>query len=384
MKKIARTLDLNALVEKKSHFLFGPRGVGKSFLIRETLQDQATLINLLRPEMYLRLSAHPEQLEEIILAEPKNKRKLIVIDEIQKIPLLLDEVHRLIEEQRFTFLLTGSSARKLRHGGVNLLGGRAWLAGLFPLTAWELGDDFDLQKYLQFGGLPAVYFSDYPREELQAYVATYIQEEIKAEGLVRRLPVFSAFLQAAALTSGTVLNYAKFASDLEVSAPTIREYFAILEDTLVGQLLQPWRSSRKRKASASAKFYFFDTGVAHTLAQIQSLDPHSDLFGRAFELWVFMELRAWLSYHSSREALSFWRIDTHCEVDFLIGKRVALEVKATSRLRDEDFKGLKALREEGVFKEFVVVSQDPIKRLVDGILCLPWNEFIPWLWKPSR
>ncbi len=381
MAFIDRLLNLPQLLKKKSFFLFGPRGVGKSLLIARTLKDQAVMINLLRPETYLRLSTHPDQLREMIYASPQAQTKLVVIDEIQKIPLLLDEVHRLIEEEQYTVLMTGSSARKLRQGGVNLLAGRARIASLFPLSMQELKHEFKLERYLRFGGLPMVYFSDDPQEDLQAYVATYLQEEIKAEGLIRKLPAFAAFLKIAALSSGQVINFAKLASDVEVSAPTIREYFSILEDTLVGQIVHPWRQSKKRRATAAGKFYFFDPGVTHTLAQTKHLDPNSNLYGQAFEQWVFMELRAWLSYTRVTDELQFWRVDQQCEVDFLIGERLAIEVKTTSQLRSEDFSGLKALKEEGVFQQLVIVSQDPIRRLHCDILCLPWKEFVPWLWE---
>lgn len=383
MISIERTLNLPYLLEKKSFFLFGPRGVGKSYLIQKSLKDKAVQINLLRPEVFLRLSSHPAQLREMIYASPMNSTKWVVIDEIQKIPLLLDEVHRLIEEERYTVLLTGSSARKLRQGGVNLLAGRARIAALFPLNYRELGDHFNLERYLRFGGLPSVYFSSEPEEDLQAYVATYLQEEIKAEGLIRKLPSFSSFLKIAALSSGHVINFAKLASEVEVSAPTIREYFSILGDTLVGQMVSPWRSSKKRRATAAGKFYFFDTGVTHTLAQTKQLDPNSNLFGQAFEQWVFMELRAWLSYTRNTEALQFWRADQHCEVDFLIGERLAIEVKSTSQLRGDDFSGLNALKEEGVFQHYVMVSHDPIRRMHGEILCLPWRDFPDWLWQQA-
>jgi len=381
LKYIDRKISILHLLRRKSFFLFGPRGVGKSSLIKREIEGKAVVINLLRPDTYLRLSSSPGQLEEIIDASLPASSEWVVIDEVQKLPLLLDEVHRLIEERGLKFLLTGSSARKLKHGGGNLLAGRAWTANMMPLTSQELGDNFKLDHYLQFGGLPAVVTSEFPEEELQAYTGTYLQEEIKAEGLVRKLGPFATFLRAAALSNGQVMNFAKLASDVEVSAPTIREYFSILEDTMVGQLLEPWRGSRKRRAVAAAKFYFFDTGVTHTLAGTKALDPNSNLYGDAFEQWIFMELRAWLSYSRRHATLGYWRIDKDCEVDFLVGEDGAIEVKATRKLRNEDFRGLRALREEGVFKTFVIVSRDPIARIHDGILCLPWKEFVKRLWR---
>ncbi|HEX4045225.1 MAG TPA: AAA family ATPase, partial [Gammaproteobacteria bacterium] len=280
MSYYQRQLNLLSLLEKKSFFLLGPRAIGKSFLIREQLKDKSLIFNLLRSELYLRLTAAPWELENMINAAlVERPSEFIVIDEIQKVPQLLDEVHRLIEERQLRFLLTGSSARKLKHGHANLLAGRAWTAHLYPLSFSEI-PDFKLDHYLRFGGLPAIYGSPDPEEELQAYVQTYLYEEIQAESLVRKLPQFSRFLITAALANGQMLNFAQIANDAAVAASTVREYYTILEDTLIGFMLTPWMKSKKRKAISTAKFYFFDTGVCHALAQTQVLDRNSDLYGR--------------------------------------------------------------------------------------------------------
>ncbi len=315
-----------------------------------------------------------------MIAAAAAQGKIIVIDEVQKIPALLDEVHRLIESQHSRFLLTGSSARKLKRGQANLLAGRAWTAQLFPLC-WSEIPSFQLDRYLRYGGLPQVYASDQPIEELDAYVQTYLKEEILAEGIIRKIPPFSRFLKSAALSNGQILNFTALGSDAQVSPSTVREYYAILEDTLVGFVLEPWRNSKKRKAVQTAKFYFFDTGVTHTLAGTQSLDRNSNLYGASFEQFIGMELRAYCSYRRRKEDITFWRTQqSGFEVDFLIGDHTAVEVKTCKRLTPSDFRGLVALREEGVFKKYYMASHDPIETHHEGITALPWKDFLERLW----
>lgn len=374
-----RLLNLPELIRQKSHFLFGPRSTGKSFLIQKQLRNRALVIDLLRSDLYLRLSGNPSELENIIEADLK-KRPWVVIDEIQKIPSLLDEVHRLIETKKIKFLLTGSSARKLKRGSTNLLAGRAWNAKIFPLS-WPEIPNFDLDCYLRQGGLPQVCGSEHPEEELDAYVETYLREEIRAEGLIRNLAPFSRFLKSAALSNGNLLNFSQIASDSEVPASTVREYYSILEDTLIGFLLEPWTQSKKRKAIQTPKFYFFDTGVTHLLAGTKSLDRNSNLYGTSFEQFIAMEIRAALSYQRKKESFTYWRSAHGFEVDFLIGDHTAIEVKATRRVSPQDYRGLLALSEEKVFKNYILVSQDPIAAKRGWILSLPWEEFLKRLWK---
>lgn len=240
MLNFRRLLSLPDLLKRKSFFLFGPRATGKSFLVTAQLGDRALLIDLLRSDLSFRLSADPSLLESL-LGDRRGPDAWIVIDEVQKLPVLLDEVHRLIESRKLRFLLTGSSARKLKRGQANLLAGRAWTAHLYPLTSAEI-PRFELSRFLRWGGLPPVVASDEPAEELRAYVRTYLQEEIQAEGFVRRLPVFSRFLATAALTNGQMLNFAQIASDAGVPAATVREYYFLLEDTLIASSCRPGRS----------------------------------------------------------------------------------------------------------------------------------------------
>lgn len=375
-----RTLNLQTLLSKKSFFLLGPRATGKSFLIRHQLNEMALILDLLKGDLYLRLSARPWELENII-SEAFNQRpyQYIVLDEIQKIPMLLDEVHRLIESYQYTFLLTGSSARKLKRGHANLLAGRAWMAHLYPLCYPEISN-FDLERYLFQGGLPQVYASVDPMEELAAYVHTYLYEEIQAEGLVRKLPQFSRFLTTAALSNGQILNFSKIASAAEIPASTIREYYSILEDTLLGFQLFPWNKSKKRKAIASAKFYLFDLGVTHALAGSKHLDRNSDLYGRSFEHWIALELRSYLDYQRNRSTLCFWHTTNQDEVDFIIGDHIAIEVKASQKISPRDLKNLKKLQEEKICHQYFLISHDTIEAEYDGIRCLHWKTFINKLW----
>ena len=376
--KFQRELNLLKLLEKKSFFLFGPRSTGKSYLIQQQLAQQALVLNLLKSDLFLRLQENPTHLENLILAESK-KPKFVVIDEIQKIPELLDEVHRLIEEKKIFFLLTGSSARKLKRGHANMLAGRAWKAELFPLC-WHEIPDFRLDHYLRFGGLPHIYPSKEPEEELDAYVTIYLKEEILQEGLIRKIPPFSRFLKAAALSNGSLLNFAQVGSDCGVPPATVREYYSILEDTLVGFFLEPWAQSKKRKAIQTAKFYFFDTGVTHMMSGTKTLDRNSNLYGTSFEQFIAMELRACLSYQRIKEPLTFWRSTHGFEVDFLVGDHTAIEVKATNKVTAKDLKGLKALSEEKKFKNYYLVSQDPIASKTGEITLLPWEIFLKKLW----
>lgn len=374
-----RTLQLPDLLGRKSFFLLGPRATGKSWLVRRQLAERCVVVDLLRGDLSLRLSANPSELQGIVEAGLGRDRPWVVIDEIQRLPELLNEVHRLIEERGLRFLLTGSSARKLRRGGTNLLAGRAWIAELHPLTTHEI-PEFDLERYLRFGGLPPVYGAEEPEEELGAYIQTYLTEEIRAEALVRRLPPFSRFLTGAALSNGRTLNFAALSADAGVPASTIREYYRLLEDTLLGFSLEPWRRSRTRKAVATAKFYFFDVGVAQALAGTRTLDRNSDLYGRSFEHWIAVELRAFLAYRRLRQPLGFWRSVHGHEVDFVVGERLAVEAKASRRVGKGDLRGLSALQEEGVFPLLLLVSQDPIEAMRDGIRCLHWKTFLDELW----
>lgn len=374
--EIERQLKIEPLLAKKSFFLFGPRATGKSTLIWRQLADKAFVIDLLDSRIFLKLSQAPYELESIIAASPE---KIVVIDEIQRIPELLNEVHRLIEAKKLTFLLTGSSARKLRRGQANLLAGRVWESRLFPLIHREI-KNFSLDRFLRYGGLPAVYLSEFPQEELDAYVNTYLKEEVMAEGLLRRLPPFSRFLKTMAMANGEMINFTKLANDCQVPPSTVAEYVGLLEDTLVGFLLPAWIESKKRKAIKTGKFYFFDPGITHMLAGTEVLDRNSNLYGKSFGQFICMELRAYLSYRRIKLPLMYWRSKNGQEVDFLLGTKTAIEVKASSKVNERDFKGLKYLDEEKVFKSFILVSHDPINTVSGKFQTLHWEKFLSDLW----
>ena len=373
-KTLSRSLNLSALLQKKTHFLFGPRSVGKTTLIKEQL-SKALYIDLLDSNYYLRLAQNPNMLSEFI----QKQHSIVVIDEIQKLPILLDEIHRLIELKNIRFLLTGSSAKKLKNKNVNLLGGRAWKAVLLPLTSQEI-PNFNLEYYLNRGGMPHIYLSKNYQDELKNYVNLYIREEIMAESLIRRLDYFTKFLDVIALNNGEELHYQGLASDAGVPAKTFQNYIQILEDTLVGFPLYPFQMTKKRKAITRSKFFLFDIGIVNFLTRRGKILPKSELFGKAFEHFIVLELRAYLAYTEKNYFLSYWRSTSGFEVDLIIGDVWAFEIKATNMVSDKHLKGLKALKEEKCLKNYAIISQDPTERVVDGICIFPWKIFLKKLW----
>jgi predicted AAA+ superfamily ATPase len=370
---IDRALNLSALLEKKSYFLFGPRQTGKTSLIQHTLKG-VRVYDLLDTSIYLALSQNPGRIGQ----ELTPKDHVVVIDEIQRLPGLLNEVHRLIETRRIRFLLTGSSARKLRRGGVNLLGGRARTKYLHPLTYKELGEKFDLTRVVKSGLLPSIYFSDDPKVDLEAYAGSYLQEEIVAEGAVRNLPAFSRFLKVAALCNGQIVNFTNVSNDAQVARTTVYEYFDILKDTLIVYELPAWRKSKNRKPLASSKYYFFDVGVVSML-QGRRFRPGTPEFGEAFETYLMHELTSY-SHYISGETISYWRSTSGFEVDFIVGDHTAVEVKAKENLSAYDLKPLQALAEEKKLKRYLGVSLEPRMRKIGDVTVLPYKEFLEALW----
>lgn len=370
---VPRLPPLGEWLSKKSHFLFGPRQTGKTTLLRQALPG-VRVYDLLDSRVYLALSQHPSLVEE----ELRPRDEVVVIDEIQRLPGLLHEVHRLIEGRGIRFLLTGSSARGLRRGGVNLLGGRARIRRLHPLTCRELGDRFDLARAVGHGLLPSIYFSEDPRADLDAYTGAYLQEEVVAEGATRNAPAFSRFLRVAALCNATVVNFTNVAADAQVPRTTVYEYFDILRDTLLLHEVPAWRQSRKRKPLASSKFYFFDIGVASAL-QGRAAAPGTPEFGPAFETWLLHELVAWRDY-ASGVPISHWRSASGYEVDFLLGDHTAIEVKAKGGVSLRDLRSLRALAEEAPVKRSLCVSLEQRARVVEGIRILPVRAFLEELW----
>ena len=370
---IARHLDARELLKQKSCFLFGPRQTGKSTLIRQQLADVPTY-NLLDQTLFIRLSRNPGLIREALTPETR----LVVIDEIQKMPALLNEVQLMIEEHGVRFFLTGSSARTLRRKGVNLLGGRARSRVLHPFVSAELGDHFRLDRALEFGMLPPIYFSDSPAEDLAAYSGDYLKEEVAAEALVRNIGAFSRFLEVAALSHGQMINFAQIASDAQVPASTVREYYGILTDTFIAHEIPAYTETRKRKAVSTSKYYLFDIGLARHLQGRSGLPVGTVEYGEAFESLVLQEIKAFCDYHLLEPPM-YWRSKSQFEVDFIVGK-FAVEVKAKKAVSRRDLRGLLALREENALSDYVLVSLEPMARRVDGIDILPWRQFLARLW----
>ena len=332
---------------------------------------------------FRRYATRPESLREELDAAGPDPSRQVVIDEIQKVPALLDEVHWLIENRGLSFALCGSSARKVRGGGANLLGGRALRYELRGLTAGEIGPSFDLDRMLNGGYLPRKYMADEPRRLLDAYIADYLREEVAAEGLVRNLPAFADFLDAAALSDGAPVNYSNIARECGVSGPTVKAHFGILGGTLLARRLPRWQRRAKRRLAGAPKFYFEDVGIVNRLGRRGELHRGSDQYGRAFENWVFHELSAFIAYRQLDERLSYWRLPSGIEVDFVVGDmRLALEAKASSRITDGHLKGLRTLAEEhpGVARA-VVCLETRARHTADGVDILPAMDFATRLWQ---
>ena len=310
-------------------------------------------------------------------------RQQIVIDEIQKVPALLDEVHWLIENRGLHFALCGSSARKVKRGAANLLGGRAVRYELHGLSASELGREFDLDRMLNHGYFPHVCQAGRPRRLLDAYIADYLKEEVAAEGLVQNLPMFSDFLDIAALSDGEIVNFSNVARECGVSSHTAKNYFQILEDTLLARWLPVYRKRPKRRVIGAPKFYFADVGIVNRLARRGELVAGSELYGKAFENWVFHELSTCLSYRECDTSLCYWRLASGVEVDFVLGDmQVAIEAKSTERTHSGHFKGLRSLvADYPRIRRRIVVCREPRTRTTDdGIEIMPTKVFVKRLW----
>lgn len=387
-----RLMQIADLPETQSFFLFGPRATGKSTLIRDYLQGSHAphlTFDLLRSEDFLRLQAEPGRLHAEIMAQQKKNPQAVLqvhIDEVQKIPLLLDEVHSLIESSKgyIRFILSGSSARKLKRSGANLLGGRAWQKFLHPLTCTELGNDFVLEEALRFGTLPSTIGRSpaEKREDLLAYVATYLREEIQAEALTRRLDSFHRFLEVVAKNNGELVNLTAVAQEAMVKRATVANYFQILEDTLVGFFLPSWGHRLSRKDIVThGKFYFFDTGVVNALQHgletpLTNLHP---LFGRFFEHWIILEFKRLHEYRGTDHRLGFFRTRGGAEVDLIQerGQKIhAIEIKSTKSVSLAQIRGLTSFGEEFPDAKLTVVCQAPRAYSLGKVMCLPWREFL--------
>ena len=379
-----RLLQLPKMADE-NFFLWGPRQSGKSMLLKATYPE-AVWYDLLNSDVYIRLLQQPSLFREELLHNAPSAYQRVVIDEIQKIPLLLDEVHWLIENTNLAFALCGSSARKLRRGHANLLGGRAVRYELFGFVSQELGSEFELIKMLNHGYLPRHYLSSSYEKLLRSYVNDYLKEEIAAEALVRNLPAFSHFLSAAALSDTELINYASIARECGVSQPAVKEYFQILIDTLMGTMLEGFRKRPKRRVIQAPKFYFADVGVTNYLAKRGKLIPGSELFGKAFENWVFHELNAYRVYSDIYYDLSYWRLASGVEVDFIIGDmQIAIESKSSAKITSDHLRGLRQLVADHpkIKRRIVVSSEARSRKTEDGIEILPYKIFAAQLWSGS-
>jgi len=379
---LKRKIDLESH-KKYSCFLWGPRQSGKSTLLKELFPD-AIRYDLLLSTEFERLIKRPSLIREECEAQNingENQKYPIIIDEVQKVPAILDEVHWLIENKGLRFILCGSSARKLKRGHGNLLGGRAVRYELFPLVSSEI-PDFDLYRCLNHGMLPRHYLEENPVRLLNSYISDYLKEEIMAEALTRNIPAFSRFLESAALTNGEFLNYKNIAQDCGVSSPTVKEYFTILEDTLIGKVIHPFRKRPKRRVIGTPKFYFFDLGITGAMVRRKGVLPKSELFGRVFEHFIYQELIAHSQYSEIFYPVTFWRTASQLEVDFILGDHeVAIEVKGVEMVMDRHLKGLKAFMEEYSVKSAIIISLEMRPRRVYGSIdILPYGLFLERLW----
>ena len=361
-----------------SVFLWGARQVGKTTWLTSQFPG-CRYYDLLRPSEFERLLRHPELLSEELADFGENDT--VIIDEIQKLPQLLDEVHYLIQRKGIRFILSGSSARKLKRAGTNLLGGRASREMMYPLVSAEI-PDFDLLRAVNNGMIPRHYMVQNPLERLRGYIGVYLDEEIREEAITRNLKTFSHFLEVAAQSDGEMVVYKNIAQDCGIDHRTVKDYFAILEDTLIGYLIPGFTRAEKRRAIAAPKFYFFDVGVTNYLRHRRGLVPGTDDFGHAFEHLMVQEIIAFLGYSHSEERLTYWRTASGYEVDAIIGDgRVAIEFKATAEVQSRHTRGLKAFSEERPEARLIIVSLDKYRRKLNGVDVLPATEFLADLWQ---
>jgi len=378
------TIDRFFYPPKTSFFLFGPRGTGKSTFVHQYFKDAIT-IDLLDPERVRLLSAMPERLKEIVDANPN--ARCLVIDEIQRVPELLTVVHSLIEAKGgWRFVLTGSSARKLKRTGVDLLGGRALLNTMHPFMAAELGERFEMDRALNHGLLPLVWASESPTEVLRSYAALYLREEVQMEGLVRNIGNFSRFLEAISFSHGSVLNISNVARECEVERKVVEGYVGILEDILLGWRLPVFSRRAKRALSAHPKFYLFDTGVFRSLRPQGPLDRPEEIEGQALEGLVAQHLRAWAAYSQMKREIFFWRTRSGLEVDFIVygpDGLWAVEVKNARKIHPNDLRGLRSFKEEYPQSKAFLLYRGKDRFLRNDILCVPCQEFLMGL-RPDR
>jgi len=382
MRFIKRILDIK-LPQKQSAFLWGPRKTGKTTYLKKHFPD-SLIFDFLKTDFFIEVSKNPALLRERILAKDKNALKHpIILDEVQKVPQVLDEVHWLIENKGLRFILCGSSARKLRRGHVNLLGGRAWRYEMFPLVTAEL-KNINLLHALNHGMVPTHYLQDDQecKKSLKAYMQDYLKEEVFAEGLTRNIPAFSRFFDAFGYSHGELTNYSNIARDCGVDSKTVKEYYQILIDTLLAVRIDPFKKRQSRKIITKApKYYLFDVGVANYLRKQHLEEERGEEFGRAFEHFLLMEILAYRSYSGQDFTINFWRTKTGLEIDFILARgEIAIEIKGANRIDKRDLNALVAFAEEYSPKRNFLVCNEKEKRHHGKIEILPWSNFLQELW----
>jgi len=380
MAKFKRILRIS-FPSRQSAFLWGPRKTGKSTYLKETFPE-SIYYDFLKTDVALEFIKRPALLREQLMAKDEmSLKRPIIIDEVQKVPEVMDEVHWLIENKGLRFILCGSSARKLKRGKGNLLGGRAWRFEMFPLVTPEL-KDIDLLRALNHGLIPDHYLSDDYKMSLQGYVQDYLKEEVFAEGLIRNIPAFARFFDAVGYTHGELISFSNIARDCGVDSKTVKEYYQILADTLLGRLVEPFRKRQSRQViMRSPKFYLFDVGVAGAIIKRQITETRGEQFGRAFEHFIFMEIVAYSSYSRINFPVHYWRTKSGLDVDFVLGNgEVAVEVKGQQLVDNKELKSLSAFIEENRPKKAIIVSNEREGRRVGPINILPWRTFLEELW----
>ena len=380
MDPIKRMLDMT-LPPRQSAFIWGARKTGKSTYLKERF-PKSLIFDFLDTDLVLEYSKRPALLRDQLLAQDAAVLKHpIILDEVQKVPHILDEVHWLIENKRLQFILCGSSARKLKRGQANLLGGRAWRFEMFPLVSAEVRD-IDLLRALNHGLIPAHYLEDQYQKSLKAYTTDYLKEEVFAEGLTRNIPAFSRFFEAMGYSHGELTNFSNIARECGVDSKTVKEYYQILEDTLLGTMIAPFKRRQSRQVISQApKFYLFDVGVAGALTNRRLAEERGELFGKAFEHFIFMEIRAHSSLSELNYTINYWRTKTGLEADFVLGDgQVAIEVKGSNRVDRKELRPLMAFRDEYRPRQTLVVCNERMERIHDNIRIMPWRVFLRDLW----
>lgn len=381
MYNIRRLLNID-LPSRKSAFLWGPRKTGKSTYLKAKFPD-SLVYDFLQTDLFLELSKKPSLLRERLLAKDSHLLDYpVILDEVQRVPQILDEVHWLIENRGLRFILCGSSARKLKRGRANMLGGRAWRYEMFPLVSSEV-EDLDLLRALNHGMIPEHYLQENSNMALKAYTRDYLKEEVFDEGLTRNIPAFSRFFDAMGYSHGEITNFSNIARECGVDAKTVKEYYQILIDTFLGTMIEPFKKRQSRQViTRAAKFYLFDVGVAGAIVKRRIEEAKGELFGKAFEHFILMEMAAHRSYTGLDYEINFWRTKSGVEVDFVLGNgEVAIEVKGTARIDRRDLRSLIAFTEEYSPRKALVVCNEREERIHGAIRIMPFRNFLRDLWE---